>query len=116
MNNISYRGFNSSALTFKSEAEFAKGDPVTINIQGRCVASTNGDAFVGICVSVRGELITTQMEGYVEVSYSGSAPGYGWTRLCADGNGGVKSTDDATRPFFRVISVDTKNKTVGFIL
>ena len=73
MKNISYRGFNSSALTFESEAEFTKGEPVGISTSGACAPAGSGDLFIGICVSVRDNLITAQMEGYVEVPYSSTA-------------------------------------------
>lgn len=116
MNNISYRGFNSSALTFKSEEEFTKNTPVGIDTDGDCVIPEEGDAFIGVCVSVRGELITAQMEGYVELKYSGDAPECGWVRLCADGEGGVAVSESEDGPLYRVIEVDTDSKTVGFIL
>lgn len=116
MNNISYRGFNSSALTFESGAEFEKGDPVAIGADGVCAPAENGELFIGVCVSVRGSLITAQMEGFVEVSYSGTAPECGWGKLCADGNGGVKVCSEETAPLYRIIEVDTENSTVGFIL
>lgn len=116
MKNISYRGFNSSALTFESEAEFTKGEPVGISTSGACAPAGSGDLFIGICVSVRDNLITAQMEGYVEVPYSSTAPNCGWGKLCADGNGGVKVSSEAAAPLYRIIEVDTVNKTVGFIL
>lgn len=115
MKNISYRGFNSSALTFESDAEFKKGDPVAISAAGACSPAEEDDLFIGICVSVRGNLITVQMEGYVEVPYSGTAPECGWGLLCADGDGGV-AVSEGTAAVYRIISVDTVNKTVGFIL
>ena len=116
MKNISYRGFNSSALTFESEAEFTKGAPIGFDSDGICAQAEADDAFIGVCVSVRGNLVTAQMEGFVEANYSGTAPGYGWVKLCADGNGGVAvSTGDGV-PLYRVIEVDTENKKVGFIL
>lgn len=116
MKNISYRGFNASALTFKSEAEFTKGDPVAISASGACAPAADGDLFIGVCVAVRDNLITSQMEGFVETAYSGTAPECGWGKLCADGNGGVKVSEDETAPLYRIIEVDTENKTVGFIL
>ena len=116
MKNISYRGFNSSALTFETNADFEKGFPVGITSAGECVAAAENSAFIGICVSVRGKLVTAQMEGYVEVPYSGTAPGCGWVKLCSNGNGGVAVSSGASVPLYRVIEVDTVNKTVGFIL
>lgn len=116
MKNISYRGFNASALTFESESEFTKGDPVAISAAGACSPAEEDDLFLGICVSVRGNLITVQMEGYVEAAYSGTAPECGWGKLCADGDGGVAVSEEETAPLYRIIEVDTVNKTVGFIL
>ena len=116
MKNISYRGFNSSALTFESEADFTKGAPIGFNSEGVCAQAEKDDAFIGICVSVRGSLVTAQMEGFVEAAYTGEAPAYGWVKLCADGNGGVAvSTEDGV-PLYRVIEVDAENNKVGFIL
>ena len=115
MRNISYRGFNSSALTFESEAEFTKGAPVGFD-GGACAPAAEDSAFIGICVSVRGNLVTTQMEGYVEADYSGTAPECGWVKLCADGEGGVAVSEADGIPLYRVIEVNTENKKVGFIL
>ena len=116
MKHISYRGFNASALTFESDAQFTKGDPVAISSEGACSAAENGDLFIGVCVAVRGNLITSQMEGFVETAYSGTAPTCGWGKLCADGEGGVKVSSASNAPLYRIIEVDTENKTVGFIL
>ena len=116
MKNISYRGFNASALTFESEENFTKGEPVAIGTDGACAPAESGDLFIGICVSVRDNLITAQMEGYVEVPYTSTAPVCGWGKLCANGSGGVKVSAAETAPLYRIIDVDTVNKTVGFIL
>ncbi|MCR5206863.1 MAG: hypothetical protein K6C14_00110 [Eubacterium sp.] len=116
MKNISYRGFNASALTFESDAQFKKGDTVGFDENGDCCIAGEGSAFVGVCVSVRGKLITAQMEGFVEAPFSGDAPACGWSKLCSDGNGGVAVSEDDGVPLYRVIEVDTENSTVGFIL
>lgn len=115
-NNISYKGFNSGALTFKSSGEFTKGRLVSFDSNGNCVMASTNSTFVGVCVAVRDGIITAQVEGYVEVPYSGSAPSYGWNRLTTGLNSAAKTSTDAEVPFYRVIKIDTANKIIGIIL
>ena len=115
MANISYRGFNSNVITIETNGEIGKSTPVTVKSTDLCNAANDGENFVGIAVCQRDNLASVQIEGYVEVKYSGNAPATGYTKLCADGKGGVKSSTSASI-FYKVLMVDSANNLVGFIL
>lgn len=110
---ISYNGFNTKVLTFEGK-NISTDCPVQINNDGTIKNAVSNADFIGVCVSKNGDFAGVQLEGYVEVSYSGTAPAYGYATLAADGNGGVKASDDGISHL--VIKLDTVNHIVGIIL
>lgn len=110
-----FNGFNEKVLTFECDTEINAGTPVKITANGKVAACSAGDRFVGICVNTRGGYATVQVEGFVSVSYTGTAPAINVTKLVADGNGGVKA-DSANGGEVVAVCVDTTAKTIGFIM
>ena len=55
-----------------------------------------------------------QLGGVATVKYSGGAPAAGWTKLAADANGGVKTSESGTA--YLVLDVDEAAETVAFVL
>lgn len=113
MDTISYKGFNVKVLTFDAE-NGVKNRPVVLDNNGLLKPAEIDDDFIGICTSFREKCAGVQMQGYIELPYSGEKPSFGYCKLSADGNGGVKTTSSLTAKYYRVIKAD--DKTVGFIL
>ncbi len=113
MDTISYKGFNVKVLTFDAEGE-VKNKPVVMDSNGLLKPASINDNFIGICTSLRERCAGVQMQGYIELPYSDEKPSFGYCKLTADGNGGVKTTSSETANYYRVIKID--DKTVGFIL
>ncbi len=111
---VSYEGFNVNALTFNCSAEIAKGKPVKINKSSHVAQCTDGDSFHGIVVDSDSKYASVQVAGVVTISYSGTAPATGYTGLCADGNGGVKTSTSGEKHL--VFATDTAAKTVTFLM
>lgn len=109
----SYKGFNNQILTFKKGTALEVNKLATMGSDGTAVTATN--KFIGVVDSIRGEVVGIQLEGYVEVSYSGTTPTFGRAALKADSNGSV-SVETSGTSYYTVIHIDTTNKIVGFIL
>ncbi len=112
---VSLNGFNENVATFTTEdSNVAAGDPVVIcgNLQVEKAAS--GEAFDGICTSIREGIAGVKLCGYSGIPYSGSAPSFGKQKLAADGNGGVSVNDAGTE--CTVVLVDQAAKICGIIL
>lgn len=110
---VSFEGIGESVVTFYNNGASA-GYPVKMTGNGEVGACANGDRFFGVSLSSEGDFAAIQTEGYVELPYSGAAPAVGFSKLSANGSGGVKT--DANGGEFLVIEVDTVNKVIGISL
>lgn len=113
---ISFNGFNTKNVTFECEDAIDAGTPVKTTSNGCVVACSANDSFIGINVCSRNYLTTVQLTGYVECSYSGSAPSLGFEQLAADSAGGVKAVTGDVGNVYKVLYVNTTDKIVGFII
>lgn len=111
---IAFSGYNSKTLTFE-EKNVSLYYPVKMSDSKTVVNCAAGNDFIGVASSLRGGAAGVQLDGYVELRYSGTAPAVGFAGLVADGSGGVKTSADAVKKY-KVLAVDTINTTVGFIL
>lgn len=110
-----FNGFNEKVLTFECDTEINAGTPVKITANGKVSVCAAGDRFIGIALGSRGGYASVMVGGYVTLHYTSTAPTTNYAKLVADGNGGVKV--DATNGTEVVaISVDTNEKTIGFIM
>ncbi len=109
-----FNGFNEKVLTFECDTEIKAGAPVKITANGKVAAAAAGDRFVGICIYTRCGYAAVQVEGYVTLPYTSTAPTVNYAKLVADGNGGVKADTNGSEAV--VICVDTTAKTIGFIM
>lgn len=109
-----FNGFNEKVLTFECDAKITAGTPVKITANGKVAAAAAGDRFIGICLYTRCGIASVQVEGYVTLPYTSTAPAINFAKLVADGNGGVKADTNGSEVV--AICVDTTAKTVGFIM
>lgn len=122
---VNFKGINELVVTFKTDESLGKeneGKLVKVVETDTVGAATDGDLFLGEMLKFeeRGTC-SVRMEGYFELTYSGTAPELGYQKLVSDDNGNVKSaaaTEDGTVDgvLARVIRVDKKKKIVGFFI
>ena len=112
---ISFKGYKANNITLEAGEGLKVGSPVGFDANGKAVCASANAKFIGVCTAIRDDWASIQTDGYVEVEYSGSAPTLGITALVADSNSKVKADANSTY-FYKVLSVDTTAKTVGFIL
>ncbi len=112
MTNISFKGFNSKALTLPCSEDVQVGDVVVINQTGICVKANESDNFIGICLAKRGNNAAVQVTGYAELPFTGELV-YGVDFLAANGDNGVASADNGV--YCRIIKIDNTNNIAGFI-
>ena len=113
---VSFEGIGESVVTFYNGAanKAAAGAPVKMSGNGEVSACGDGEKFLGVALACDAEFAAVQTEGYVEISFSGTAPAVGFVKLAADGVGGIKTADGGRE--LLLVSVDAVNKSVGFML
>lgn len=113
---ISFHGFHAKVITFYAGESCEVGKAVTISEDGEAVKAANNGRFIGICTSLRNGVAGVQVEGYVELPYSGTAPKHGVNRLICAANDCLAASSDDMAQYYKILKVDTDNKIVGFIL
>lgn len=111
--NVSFNGFNSTALTFRCADEITKLYPVKITDDATVALCNSGDQFIGFCLDSDNENATVQMSGYVKTTYSDAAPALGRAKLVADASGGVKTSSAGVACI--VLAINTTDSTVEFL-
>ena len=81
-----------------------------IGIAGKADSCVSSDRFCGVAYGIRGQAAAVQIRGMITVPYSGTAPKPGFSKLCADGTGGVKVSEAGES--YLTLAVDTAAKTV----
>ena len=112
--NISMKGYGENTATFKTDGVVCASHAVKMADNLTVAPCEAGDALIGTAVNVNNEYACVQLDGYVTLSYTGTAPAVGYCSLASDGNGGVMVTEGARE--YLVTDVDTANKTAGIIL
>ena len=79
-------------------ADVTEGHVVQVSAAGTVAKCQDGGAFAGVVLHVARDkkACTVQLGGVATVKYSGGAPATGWTKLAADANGGVKTSESGT--------------------
>ncbi len=104
---ISYGGVGYLAVTMPA-GNCVEGQTCTLDAEGRAAGCLNGSMFCGIVDRVEDSMASVQLEGFVEVSYSGAAPTTGLIALAANGSGGVVINSNGR--VYLVVSVDATEK------
>ena len=114
---VSFEGIGECVATFYNSASAAAktGQPVKLGGNGTVAACAAGDSFLGVAVAADEDFAAVQLQGFVTLPYTGTAPTAGYVTLGADGSGGVKTVSTGGRGCW-VIQVDTAASTVGFML
>lgn len=110
---VSIKGYKANAVTLIAAQGLAKGDLVKISANNTAAACAAGNVPCGLCLSTDGSYACVQLEGYMKIKYTGTAPALGNAIITADGNGGIKTA--ATGKNVLVVSVDTASTTAEII-
>lgn len=110
---VSFGGFNSNCVTFKTAAELENGCSVKISESDTVSACADGESFCGFAMNADNGYACVQLSGAVKAKYSGNAPALGYATLVSDGNG-VKASENGRE--YLVIAVDENNGTVTFLM
>ena len=103
MTKVSFEGIGAVVATFACGPEVLDGQVVKLSGNAAVEACTAGERFCGVALSTRDGYAGVQVEGLATVSVTGTV-GPGWSKLSADGNGGVKADTAGTE--FLVVAAD----------
>lgn len=103
---ISYEGIGHLSVTFPNN-NAVENQVCTLNSNGKVSTCAAGGVFLGVAESVNDTYAGVQIGGFVKVGYTGTAPAMGYTKLSADGAGGIRA--DANGNAYWVAQVDTVN-------
>ena len=109
---VSFHGIGQVCATFLGTG--TEGQVVKVSTAATVAPCENGDSFCGVAMCVKDDACCVQVAGFVTIPYSSTVPSVGYTKLSANGTGGVK-TDEAGREYL-VVSADTTAKTVTILL
>ncbi len=107
-------GFERKEVTINATRDVEKGKTVEFTDSYTVDRTIDGHIFDGVCTHVDNGLASVQLKGYAKVTYTGTAPAYGYSKLTADGKGGVKADENGR--YVLVTHIDTDSKTCGIIL
>ncbi len=111
---VSFEGVGEQVLSFMKASGVESGSVVKLGSNATVAVCAAGDKFAGVCIKADDSFADVKCAGYVELSYTGTAPALGYTKLAAAGSGKVKAADTGRE--YLVINVDSSAATVGFIM
>lgn len=113
---VAFHGTEETVLSFEAQ-EVTNGWPVVIAQNNQVGDAKDGGELAGVALDVRMGYAAVQMKGYVELPYSGTAPGLGWNSFVANGTGGLRlaATGETGRRCL-VVNLETVDKTAGLYL
>lgn len=112
---ISFQAIGQKQVSFAAAETAKAGKVCKLSGNGTVDVCAAGENFCGLITDVRGGVAAVSMAGYVELSYSGTAPTVGYNTLAADGKGGVKVVTTGGRSLL-VAAVDSTNSVAGVFL
>lgn len=107
-------GFDRKEVTLRAPSNAKAGQTVNFLTKNYMSLVASDQLFCGVCTSVIDGYGSYVLRGYVRVSYSGTAPTVGYSKLAGDGLGGVMVSDNGR--LILVSDVDKENLTCGIIL
>ena len=108
---VGFDGIGSMVITVK-DGGVVPGQPCKCSGGKAMEKAAAGEAFQGVCLWQRNDIAGVQVDGFLTMPYTGTAPTVGFDILAADGNGGVqKSASGKSR---MIVDVDSVLKTVTF--
>ena len=115
---VSFEGVNEQVLSFKSASTTdgaLVGKPVKMSANLTVAGCSANDVFVGFGIHDEDGFAEVMTHGFVKCAYTGdTAPAVGYGILACASASAVKPASAGNRVL--ILSVDTTNKIVGFIM
>ena len=109
---VSFHGIGQVCATFLGTG--TEGQVVKLSGSGTVAPCAAGDSFCGAAVCVKDDACCVQVAGFVTVAASGVSK-VGWTKLSANGSGGMKADSTAGTDYL-VVSADSENGSAVILL
>ena len=110
---ITFDSIHETYVSFNADEGLEAGQVCKITGDTAVGACNSGEEFCGVARQVRCGVAGVVLGGFCRVPYTGAAPAFGKTKLCADGNGGVMVGGDTE---YLVAQVNETEQMVGFFL
>lgn len=111
---ISFQELAHECVSFEADSGLKVNQLCFVNANNTVKACTDGSPIHGQALSVRCGVAGVAVRGFITAGYNGTAPTLGFCPLVAYSNRVVKVSEGARE--YLVVSVDTANKTVCFML
>ena len=111
---ISYQSVAQECITLYAGKSLKVGAPCLISSNDTANNCDDCDKFCGIVESVRGNLCSVIVKGFVTVPYSGITPTVGWQLLAATDMNSVQCEQGGNS--YLITNVNTTDKTITFLL
>ena len=108
---VGFDGIGSMVITVKDDG-LALGQPCKCSGGKAMTKAAAAEAFHGVCLWQREDIAGVQVDGFITLPYTGSAPAVGFGILAANGSGGVQTA--ASGMSRMIVDVDSVLKTVTF--
>lgn len=110
-----FNGFETNEATFKAATDLPVGRAVALQSTNEVYYPMDSTDFTGITASCKDGYVSVIMKGYAVAAYRDTLPKVGICKLAptSDGYMEINETDGKA---YTVVGVDTKEKTLEFIL
>ena len=112
MAKVSFEGIGEMMVTFLAE-DGVKAGTVKMTGDGKVTSCGDGEALCGVALEVGGGLALVQLRGFVRVNCSDTVA-VGYTKLAANGSGGVKTSASGTA--YLVVEAGSAEKQATILL
>ena len=110
---ISNKGFLAEHITLLCPDEQTSG-AVAMKENDTCGNAVDNQEFLGVMTNNRNGVAAVQVKGYAEIGYTGDNVEVGIKKVCCNGEGGIKVSENGREVI--VLSVDTASNTVTIIM
>lgn len=113
---IEFSGWNKNVATFITDNNIKSGELVAMDGNFKVRAAIKGEEIIGVCIKSEDGFATIQLSGYIETNFVNSSAKVhlGTMGLSAFNSNTVMPNKYAN--LYRVIYVDEKSKTIGFLM
>ena len=102
--NISFEGYENSAVTFEADESVEPGSLVSLSESFKVQAAQPGDSVIGVALTVRGGYASVQTRGIIRHACSADLS-EGWANLSVDSSGNL-SGDCEDGPLKLIIGIE----------
>jgi hypothetical protein len=113
MKQISFEDIGQVIATFEDGGVTA-GQVVKVVGNGKVGPCEAGDSFCGVALAGRAGGVGVQLKGFAQVKTTGEVT-TGWSKLAADGQGGVQKTEQDSQSYLVVEVDDTQGTAVLYL-